>query len=75
MLEHADVLLSEGKSILAHDGATVNRFYIPRQRLRRKTHSGRAGRRQGRGKDEMIREINLDWCKHFGSERGKQEQR
>ena len=37
MLEHADVLLSEGKSILAHDGATVSRFYIPRQRLRRKT--------------------------------------
>lgn len=44
MLEHADVLLSEGKSILAHDGSTVNRFYILRQRFRRKTHSGRAKR-------------------------------
>lgn len=74
MLEHADVLLSEGKSILAYDGSTVNRFYIPRQRFRRKTHSGRAKRRQGRGKNEMIREINQDWYKHFGSERGKQEQ-
>lgn len=51
MLEHADILIPEGKGTSAHDGSIVNRFYVPRQKMQGKNTQWESKEKKGKEKE------------------------
>ena len=51
MLEHANILISKGKSTPAHDGSIVNRFYVARQKMQGKNTQWESKEKKGKEKE------------------------